>query len=365
MTGIYIHVPFCLRKCPYCDFYSLTYSDEAADAYAEALLRAIGTQPFGDFRADTLYFGGGTPILLGPERLGRVLEAARAAFSLPGDAEITLEANPHAAMAGELSALRQAGFNRISFGVQSLCDSELSALGRLHSAAEAKRAILDAAAGGFENISADLMLAIPGGTGESLAASVDGLAALPLSHISAYLLKLEEDTPFGRKKDALTLTDEDAAADLYLTCVSRLAEHGFAQYEISNFAKSGGVSRHNLKYWRGEPYLGIGPAAHSYLGGRRFFFPRNLAAFLAAERPFALTVDDGPGGDMEEALLLGLRLTEGVDVAALPVAPAERDSLIEKTRRLEAAGLTRVAGNRVSLTPQGFLLSNSVITALL
>lgn len=364
-AGIYIHVPFCRRKCPYCDFYSLAYSDEAADTYTGALLRAMETQPFGEMAADTLYFGGGTPILLGPERLGRILDAARGAFSLGAEAEITLEANPAAAMAQELAALRKKGFNRISFGVQSLHDGELAALGRLHSAQEARRAILDAAAAGFENISADLMLAIPGQSEATMSASIAELASLPVNHISAYLLKVEEDTPFGRQKDALTLPDEDAAADLYLACVEGLAGQGFAQYEISNFAKDGAVSRHNLKYWQGEPYLGIGPAAHSFLVGRRFYFPRDLAAFLAAERPFTLTVDDGPGGGPEETLLLGLRLTEGVNLHDLPLPPEDRARLIKEARRLEGGGLTTVAGTRISLTPRGFLLSNSVITALL
>lgn len=358
MTGIYIHVPFCVRKCPYCDFFSVAYTEGLADAYTAAILRAIATQPYGTLRAGTLYLGGGTPILLGAERLGRILAACREAFGLGEGSEITLEANPAATMGDTLEALREAGFNRISFGVQSLEDGELTALGRLHSAAEARQAILDAAAAGFRDISADLMLGIPGQTGESLAATLGGLCALPVNHISAYLLKIEEGTPFWAQKSALSLPGEDAAADRYLECVEGLEARGFAQYEISNFAREGRVARHNLNYWQCGEYLGIGPAAHSHLRGGRFYFPRDLAGFLAAEAPFALTVADGDGGGEEERLLLGLRLTGGIDGAPYP-------ALLQKAAELAGHGLVRVAGSNVALTVEGFLLSNAVIGALL
>lgn len=365
MTGIYIHVPFCLRKCPYCDFYSLPYSDAPADEYVDAVLRAMKSHPFGQVRADTLYFGGGTPILLGPARLRRMLDAARETFSLTDDAEITVEANPAAAMRETLVQLREAGCNRLSFGVQSLEDGELTALGRPHDARQAVQAIRDAAEAGFDDISADLMLAIPGQTEESLARSIRGLTALPVNHISAYLLKIEPGTPFFDEADTLALPDEDEAAERYLTCVRLLEESGLHQYEISNFARGGRASRHNLKYWRCEEYLGIGPAAHSCFGGRRFFFARELAAFLAAPQPFTLIVDDGPGGGFEEEAMLGLRLSEGLTLSGMRAPPANAGAVLGKAKELAAHGLARVDGDTVALTPQGFLLSNSVIAALL
>lgn len=361
-VGIYIHIPFCRRKCPYCDFYSLPFADAIADSYTDAVCRALRTQPFAASGADTVYFGGGTPSLMGAQRLGQILAAVADAFPLSAGAEISIEANPTAALLDELPALRATGINRISFGVQSLVDSELRALGRRHSAADARNAILAAERAGFAAISADLMLAIPGQTRESLAGSIDGLAALPLQHVSAYLLQIEEGTPFGAQKNALSLPDEDAEADLYLDAVYRLEQHGFAQYEISNFARDGAECRHNLIYWRCGAYLGIGPAAHSHWNGRRMYFPRDLAAFLAAPEPFALLVDDGAGGGFEEDAMLRLRLREGFSVP--PDHPAAA-RLLQTARQLQTQQLVRVRGSTISLTPEGFLLSNSVTGTLL
>lgn len=362
--GIYIHVPFCLSKCPYCDFYSVRYGERLADAYERSLLRAMETQPFGGLRADTLYFGGGTPCLLGAGRLSRLLEKARDCLGLLEGAEITLEANPGAVSASALKRLGTAGFNRISFGVQSAVDAELGALGRIHNAAQAEEAILAAKDAGFTRISADLMLAIPGQTGESLRETVDFLAQLPVDHLSAYLLKIEEGTPFHKQKTALP--DEDRTAELYLECVSLLSQHGFAQYEISNFCRDGALSCHNLKYWRCGEYLGLGPAAHSFLGGRRFYFPPDLQAFLSAEQPFGLAVQDGEGGGLEEAVLLGLRLSEGIDTGLLRERfGADCSALLRRALAPDLAGLVRAEGERVSLTPEGFLLSNTIILKLL
>ena len=362
--GVYLHIPFCLRKCPYCDFYSLSFSEGAADTYTRALVRAIELQPFGEIACDTLYFGGGTPCLLGAQRLGDVISAARNHLGLTGNAEITLEANPGAVSPQQLADMRQAGFTRISFGVQSMLDAELAALGRIHTANEAREAILAAHAAGFAHISADVMLGIPLQTPKSLAQSLSALTALPISHLSAYLLKIEEHTPFFAQKNALP--NEDTAAELYLNCVSLLKKAGFAQYEISNFAKSGAVSRHNLKYWRCESYLGLGPAAHSFVNGKRFYFPPDAAAFQNAADPFALLVQDGAGGDAEEALLLGLRLCEGIDAASLQSRfGINAAALLHGACAPNFGGLVTVNGSNISLTPEGFLLSNSIIATLL
>ena len=362
--GVYLHIPFCLRKCPYCDFYSLPFDEGAADAYTRALLRAIELQPFGQITCDTLYFGGGTPCLLGAQRLGMVISAARNHLGLTENAEITLEANPGAVSPQELTQLRQAGFTRISFGVQSMLDTELAALGRIHTASEAKKAVLAAHNAGFAHISADLMLGIPLQTAESLAFSINALTELPIDHLSAYLLKIEEHTPFFAQKNALP--NEDTAAELYLHCVSLLKQAGFAQYEISNFAKNGAVSRHNLKYWRCESYLGLGSAAHSFVNGRRFYFPPDADTFQSAADPFALLVQDGTGGDAEEALLLGLRLCEGIDATSLQSRfGINAATLLHCARAPNFGGLVQVSGSNISLTPEGFLLSNSIIAKLL
>jgi len=362
--GLYLHIPFCRgqRKCPYCDFYSLPFDEDLADAYTTGLVAAIKTHPFGRLRADTLYLGGGTPSLLGSRRLSEILQVAVHTFGLDKDSEITLEANPETVSPALLAQLRREGYNRISFGVQSFDTGELSALGRTHSPKAAQEAVLAAQAAGFDNVSADLMLATPGQSARSLSHSIQLLSRLPLTHISAYLLKLEPDAPMAQKKAALP--SEDTAADLYSQCVDELVSAGFAQYEISNFARLGCESRHNLKYWRREPYLGLGPAAHSFLNGQRFFFPPHLEHFLEG-RPFDQIQHEPPSPAVEEELMLRLRLSEGFDTAMLPPYGVDPSPLLKKAWQLAAHGLCRVEGGVVSLSAQGFLLSNSITAELL
>ncbi len=359
--GVYLHVPFCDGKCPYCDFYSRRGSGEAYDRFLAAMRRAIFSAPVPeDTVADTIYVGGGTPVLLGAERLLSLLAAVRERFG-GEQREITLEANPCAVDAAMLTALRQGGFTRISFGVQSLCDATLKTLGRRHSAKRALEAIEEAARAGFSHISADLMLAVPGQQVAEIEEAIDRLCETPIDHLSAYLLKLEPGTAFASRYPE---PDEDFFADCYLAMVRRSEAHGFAQYEISNFAKSPAAqSLHNLRYWRCEEYLGIGPAAHSFVDGKRFFFPRDLDAFLDAPDCWSLVSEDGTGGDEEECLLLGLRLAEGIALASL--GEPRRERILSAVPRLRAAGLLTAENGRISLTPQGFLVSNAVIAALL
>lgn len=297
-VGIYLHVPFCGGKCPYCDFYSRRGSGEDYDRFLAAAVRAIEAAPVsGEVSADTVYFGGGTPVLLGARRLNRLLSAVQKRFGA-AQREITVEANPCAVGPEMLEELRAGGFTRISFGVQSLFEPTLQTLGRKHDAARAIEALREAARAGFAHISADLMLAVPGQTAEEIERSVDLLAAEPIDHLSAYLLKLEPGTAFAGRFDE---PDEDFAAACYLAMARRSESHGFSQYEISNFARnSAAQSLHNLRYWRCGEYLGIGPAAHSFWNGRRFYFPRDLRSFLDAPDVWRLTVGDGPGGDEEE-----------------------------------------------------------------
>ncbi len=357
--GVYVHVPFCVRKCPYCDFYSAPADGETRRAYAAAAARALENAPW-EFTADTLYVGGGTPTLLEAEDLLRIRRAAERRFGLSG-AECTLEANPGTVSPEALRRLAEGGFDRISFGVQALSDGLLRSLGRIHSVREALGALKDAARAGFRHISADLMLAVPGQTPEEIRRSVKILAETPADHLSCYLLQIEEGTPFF---GAVSPPEEDFAAQCYEAAADAAEEAGFLQYEISNFARSPEArSRHNLHYWRDEEYLGVGPAAHSFMEGKRFFFPRDAAAFLGAEDPWRLTIPDGAGGDGDERVLLGLRLTEGIDPFLL--GPAAGEELRRRAAPFVAAGLMRDAGGRLSLTRRGFLVSNSVIAALI
>lgn len=359
-TGIYIHIPFCVSKCGYCDFYSFGGSAAQYEEYTSALLKSIH---FFEERfsreADTLYFGGGTPSLLGGERIARIIEAVDKSFPLSGDAEITLEANPADDLRETLRLAAAAGVNRLSLGVQSADAAELRILGRRHTNADVIRTVADARAVGIDNISLDLMLAIPNQSKESLAATLDFMYSLAPSHISSYLLKLEEGTPFHKNAASLSLPDEDKAAELYLSAVENLAAHGYGQYEISNFAKDGAYSHHNMKYWTLCEYLGIGAAAHSFMDGKRFYFGRDAAGFINGAPP----TEDGPGGGAEEYVMLRLRLCEGLDESELAsrfgILPGDRYfSLCE---RLAASGHLKRNGARISMTPKGFLL-NSYIT---
>ena len=357
--GVYLHVPFCAAKCPYCDFYSQRGAAADYDRYLAAMLKA--TDGFnGTLKADTIYFGGGTAVLLGAERLITLLNAVKDRFG-KDPAEVTIEANPCAVDEPFLRQLAEGGFNRISFGVQSMNDETLHTLGRRHSAERAAEMILAASRAGFKHISADLMLAVPGQRIEEIGTSIKSLATLPIDHLSAYLLKIESGTFFAKR---YADPDEDFAADCYLKMVESCHQYGFAQYEISNFSKNESAqSLHNLKYWRCQPYLGIGPAAHSFYNGRRFYFPRNFTAFTTAENPWDITVDDGLGGDEDERLMLGLRLSEGIRFDAFSAKFAGR--IKEKAPPLKSAGLLTISDVGISLTTQGFLLSNSVIAALL
>ncbi len=364
--GLYIHIPFCKAKCPYCDFYSVKFTEEQAEAYTAAVLRAMPLAPERDDPLDSIYFGGGTPVLLGAKRLLAMVEAARSRFSVTEDCEITLEANPAAMTLEELRLLREGGFNRISIGVQSAVDSQLKTLGRLHSSVEAVDSVKMARIAGFDNISVDLMLGTPEQTEEAIRLFCDSFCPL-VEHVSAYLLKVEEGTPFGRQHMERFCPDEDRSADLYLCAVEELAKRGFRQYEISNFAKDGLRSRHNSRYWDCSEYLGIGPAAHSFWEGERRFFGRDLEGFIAAENPWQLWELDAPGGDFFEYAMLRLRLTEGLLFASCSARYPEVDlaPLKAAAEPLVKHGLVTLDEQRLALTVQGFLVSNSVIGRLL
>lgn len=367
-VGLYVHVPFCIQKCPYCDFYSLPVSDDGMNSYTEAvrreIVRFVRLHP--GVSADTVYFGGGTPSLLGEARLCSILHTLTRSFCVSPDAEITLEVNPGDSLRTLLQEVRRAGWNRLSIGMQSASDEELQLLGRRHTAAQTAACVEDALTAGFSNFSLDLMLAIPAQTEESICRSIASCAAFGASHVSAYLLKIEAGTPYSRCASTLSLPDEEETASRYLLACTELERHGFAQYEISNFAKPGKQSRHNLKYWHDAPYLGFGPAAHSFFEGRRFFYPRNLQTFCETAAP----VSDGEGGGFEEYAMLALRLREGLCRAACAERFGEAGTaaflkVFQKAKCYMAAGLVDGTPESVALTREGFLVSNALLAELL
>ena len=361
--GLYLHVPFCKSKCGYCDFYSLCGNSAKYDEYTSALQKRILF--FGErfSRAvDSVYFGGGTPSVLEGDRIAELLETVKKAFSLSKNAEITLEANPADNLFETLEKAKKAGVNRLSLGVQSGVEEELEILGRRHKNADVIRTISDARKVGIDNISLDLMLGIPNQTIESLDKSIDFVLSRNPSHISAYILKIEEGTPFSKIKSDLNLPSEEETAEMYLHTVKRLEGAGLFQYEISNFSKKGFESRHNLKYWQLDEYLGLGPAAHSFMEGKRFFFPRSTEEFICGCEP----VFDGEGGTEEEFIMLSLRLREGLCESSLfekyGIKPTEEYKKF--TERLISVGYAKRQGDRLALTPKGFLVQNEIITEL-
>ncbi|MCR4795022.1 MAG: radical SAM family heme chaperone HemW [Ruminococcus sp.] len=358
--GIYIHVPFCGKKCAYCDFYSVSWTKVQAEDYVDAVLRNIRHYGESGTNVDTVYFGGGTPSLLSYKQLDSILNEIGRCFSLDADAEITLEANPCTLTPDKLRELRSTGVNRLSIGMQSMIDDELKILGRVHSADRGVKAVMDAVGAGFENISCDLMIALPDQKKESLQYSVEKLTALPVQHISAYILKTENGTAFDCEEIKRRLPDEDESAELYLEMVRLLEDRGFMQYEVSNFAKKGFESRHNCRYWKCLDYLGIGPAAHSCYKGKRFAVERDIADFIASEVQNITITDESPCG-FEEYAMLRMRLKEGLVFSDVPEHSAEIE---KKLPPLIKEGYAETDGKRVWLTAKGFLMSNSVIEYL-
>ncbi len=352
--GIYIHIPFCQSKCNYCDFYSVAMTDSIKRDYVKALFREIKQWGGSLSRPiDTVYFGGGTPSLVA-EYLPEITEAIKNCFSISENAEITMEMNPADNSEKVLKYALTAGVNRLSIGAQSGDDNELKILGRRHTASQTVETVKTARELGFDNISLDIMLGLPHSTEKTLEKSLEFITELDPEHISAYILKIEENTPFGSIYDALDLPNEDKTADQYLQMCSFFKNKGYGHYEISNFAKTNKESRHNLKYWELEDYLGIGPAAHSFLDGKRFFYNRDLTDFINGSPPLS----DGEGGNEQEKIMLGLRLNKGVEITPDP-------KLYKKCKLLENNGLLTLNKNTISLTDKGMLLSNSIIIEIL
>jgi oxygen-independent coproporphyrinogen-3 oxidase len=295
------------------------------------------------------------------EQISAILREIYDNFNVENSAEITLEANPNTLTAEKLEMLRISGINRLSMGIQSMNDEELKILGRTHTAERAVKAVYDAKSAGFDNISCDLMAALPNQTEEMLIRSIDAMAELPIQHISAYILKIEEGTPFDCMEIREKIPDEDTSAELYTAMVNRLREKGFFQYEVSNFAKKGFESRHNSRYWKCLDYIGIGPSAHSCYKGARFAVSGDLQGFINSPIQITEITDSSPCG-FEEYAMLRLRLAEGYDLNDFP---QHKDDLIKKIPPLLKAGYITYNGEKIALTESGFLMSNSVIEYLI
>lgn len=361
--GIYIHIPFCLSKCAYCDFYSLGYKSQVAEDYTNRLLSEIDRWG-AKLRcpADTLYFGGGTPSLLPAESIKKIICRCKESFGLD-KAEITVEINPADNLEEWLCSVAAAGVNRVSVGVQSGIDDELVLLGRRHTRADVLKTVENIKAAGIENYSVDLMIGIPEQTQKSLDKSIDFALSLEPNHISTYLLSLEKGTRLYNNRNNLQIPSQDQSAELYLQTCHRLEENGYERYEISNFSKNGKISKHNTKYWLLTDYLGLGPGAHSLIEGKRFYYDRNLEDYIKAPKE----VFEGDAGGIEETLMLALRLSVGVNFNSLikenPNINFEK--AIKKAQLFEKIGLLQKKDERFSLTDRGAVVSNSVITELL
>ena len=358
-----MHIPFCEKKCKYCDFYSTFPTEGLINDYTEALIKVIH-QWGGNYNRpiDTIYLGGGTPSLLN-HRLPRVLDEINKNFCVTQNAEVTLEINPTGNVEEILENALCAGINRLSIGMQSGIDSELSVLGRCHTFDDTVNTVKTAQDKGFSNISLDLMIGLPDSSIKNLSESLDKITQLSPQHISAYILKIEEKTAFFKSAENLNLPDEDLTADQYLFMCDYLESKGYSHYEISNFCKKGKESQHNLKYWTGADYIGIGPAAHSLVDNKRFFYPRDLKGFINGNIP----LDDGFGGGKEEFIMLRLRLKKGVSEKEYKVLFGENlpADFKEKCRLFEKGGLINIRDCEYSLTNKGMLISNSIITELL
>ena len=371
--GIYIHIPFCRSKCDYCDFYSLAGRDDRMDQYQKALLSHIKeTAPLAqDFPVDTIYIGGGTPSYYGAKRLKELLGVIRKLYKVEKDAEVTVECNPDSVDVKSLKILRKAGVNRLSMGMQSAIACELERIHRIHTPQQVNEAATAARKAGFTNLSLDLIYGLPGQTMDSWKATVEHALSLIPQHLSCYGLKVEEGTPLAaRVAQGEVLPDDDQQADLYLWTVGRLERAGYSQYEISNFAKPGFASRHNLRYWLTQPYIGFGPGAHSDFGGRRYSFVRDLDAYIQGVLQGGDIIDESeiiPKRDRcGEYLMLRLRTVQGINEQEyrstyfMDFAPLQA-----RLEQFRAQGWAEQTDGRWHFTPKGFLLSNQLIGDLL
>ena len=366
---LYIHIPFCVRKCAYCDFLSAPGSEEAKASYTKALLREIEAVKTEKREVSSIFVGGGTPSALSPSLMGDIFEKIHESFSVAQDAEITIEANPGTLSKEKLFLYKNAGINRLSLGLQSPEEAELKSLGRIHTYEEFLESFSLAREAGFQNINVDLMCALPDQTYEGWIRNLRTVAALHPEHISAYSLIIEEGTPFAKRK--LNLPDEDTEYRMYEDTAGILEEYGYEQYEISNYAKKGLACRHNIGYWTRKEYLGLGLGAASLWGNQRFSNTSDFSAYLKEsgspekirENRETLSLED----EMSEFMFLGLRMTEGVSKAEFLESfgtPIESvyGKVLDKYKNM---GLLEEKEGRIFLTRAGIHVSNGVMAEFL
>ena len=370
--GIYIHIPFCASRCAYCDFYSLARSERNMPKYQQALLQHIkeSSKQLSGYYIDTVYFGGGTPSYYGADKIVELFNALKKHGRVLVDSEVTVEVNPDSITKSGMLKLRRAGINRLSMGVQSTNDNVLKTLGRRHTFEQAEQAMRNAREAGFDNVNIDLIYGLPSQSKESWAETLVRAAAMKPDHMSCYGLKIEENTPMYIFKDSPFLPDDDAQADMYLYMVETLSRYGYKQYEISNFARRGLESKHNMKYWCGEEYLGFGAAAHSFIGGVRFNYIADLVKYTENVLSGKTVVDQREEvSKFEQAgeyLMLGLRTVHGISEEEYRnIYPSSFDDVLELLNAYREREWAEEQNGRWHLTPQGFLLSNVLIGGVL
>lgn len=363
--GVYVHVPFCLRKCPYCSFYS-TASLSLIPAYVSSLCRQVVShaQSFdlSNFVVDSIYFGGGTPSLLSSSQFAQIFDTINRVFKMGNNLEISIECNPSSLNLLFLKELKQVGFNRLSVGVQSASDKELRMLGRAHFFEQARCVLSLAGDVGFENLSADLMIGLPGQTLKDLFFSFEQFSLLPLTHLSVYMLKIEKGTPFNLQFSKAELPNDDELANFYERAVYFFNEKGFRQYEISNFAFPGFECYHNLKYWTMQPYFGFGPSAHSYFEGRRWSTESNIELYLT--NSFQIQIEPAIVSKKEEWLMLRMRLSLQIKFTELAQRGFKLASFKNKLKQLASSKLVNLTNSGFTLTTKGFLVQNSIVLFL-
>ena len=364
MKGLYIHIPFCKKKCDYCDFVSFA---DRGDCFEKYVLRlAEEMEEYNGENINSIFIGGGTPTVLSPQLITRLCSDIKKKFNISKNTEWTIEANPGTLTDEKISSVLEGGINRISIGVQSFNDDELKAIGRIHSAETAYNTVINLKKAGFNNISIDLMESLPLQTAQSFKNSLQTAVELPINHISVYSLIIEENTPLKAKYDSgvFTLPDEDSDRDLYAFTKEYLENFGFNRYEISNYAKKGYESRHNLKYWNLDEYIGLGTAAHSFVGNRRFSNTEKLENYLDgqfrnAEESELLSTDDIMG----EYMMLGLRKTAGISKQEFKIRfktdiKDVYGTVMEKYFR---SGFMKEENGFIMLTDKGLDVSNSIM----
>lgn len=371
-VGIYVHIPFCASKCAYCNFYSLAGCDKLMPAFHTAVLKHIEeySQQLDGYIIDTVYFGGGTPSHYGAGRLAGIFAALKTHGHVLLDSEVTAEINPGGMSKEDMVKLRRAGFNRLSIGVQSADDKTLRSLGRTHTFADAEETVKNARLAGFDNINADIIFGLPSQDKDVWSETVAKVAALKTEHISCYALKIEADSQLYIFKDSPFLPDEDSQEDMYLYAVEMLTRFGYKQYEISNFARRGYESKHSLKYWMGDDYIGFGPSAHSYIGKCRYSFFEDVENYIARVMSDQMVVEYAEEmSDFENAgeyLQLRLRTIYGISKEEYyNIYRLKMDFVLELLMRYESQGLTLYKDGRWRFTPKGFKRYSVLIGELL